>query len=62
LLPVAYNCSGNEKVETLKLLEGYVDIYLPGLKYMSAEPAEKHSKWKNYFTVAAEAIEKRSDR
>jgi len=55
-LPVVYNCSGYEKVETLKLLEGYVDIYLPDFKYMSAEPAMKYSKCRNYFTVAAAAI------
>ena len=56
-LPVVYNCSGYEKVETLRLLEGYIDIYLPDFKYMSDEPAKKYSNCKNYFTVAAEAIE-----
>lgn len=56
-LPIVYNCSGYEKVETLKLLEGYIDIYLPDFKYMSAEPAEKYSNCKNYFIVASEAIE-----
>jgi len=56
-LPVVYNCSGYEKVETLKLLEGYVDIYLPDFKYMSPEPAEKYSNCRNYFAVAARAIE-----
>jgi len=57
MLPVVYNCGGYEKVETLKLLEGYIDVYLPDFKYMSAEPAEKYSNCRNYFTVAAEAIE-----
>ena len=57
VLPIVYNCSGYEKVETLKLLEGYVDIYLPDLKYMSDEPAMKYSNCKNYFTVAAAEIE-----
>ena len=57
ILPIVYNCSGYEKVETLRLLEGYIDIYLPDFKYMSAEPAEKYSKCKNYFAIAAEAIE-----
>lgn len=56
-LPVVYNCSGYEKVETLKLLEGYIDIYLPDFKYMSAGPAAKFSNCKDYFTVAAKAIE-----
>jgi len=57
VLPVVYNCSGYEKVETLKLLEGYVDVYLPDLKYMSAEPAVKYSNCRDYFEVAAAAIE-----
>lgn len=56
-LPIVYNCSGYEKVEALKLLEGYIDIYLTDLKYMSAEPAEKYSNCKDYFLVAAGAIE-----
>jgi len=56
-LPIVYNCSGYEKVETLKMLEGYIDIYLPDLKYMSAEPAVKYSNCRNYFTVAAKAID-----
>jgi putative pyruvate formate lyase activating enzyme len=56
-LPIVYNCGGYEKVETLKLLEGYIDIYLPDFKYMSDKPAEKYSNCKNYFKVAAEAIE-----
>ncbi|HPD00204.1 MAG TPA: radical SAM protein [Acetivibrio sp.] len=57
ILPIVYNCSGYEKVETLKLLEGCVDIFLPDLKYMSYEMAMKYSNCKNYFTVAAAAIE-----
>lgn len=56
-LPIVYNCSGYEKVETLKLLEGYVDIYLPDLKYMSPEPAAKYSNCRDYFPVAAKALE-----
>ena len=56
-LPVVYNCSGYEKVETLKLLEGYIDIYLPDFKYMSPEPAAKYSKCRDYFPVAARAVE-----
>jgi len=55
-IPIVYNCSGYEKVETLKLLEGFVDIYLPDLKYRSSEPALKYSNCPNYFQYAAEAI------
>jgi len=56
-LPIVYNCSGYEKVETLKLLEGYVDIYLPDFKYMSVEPAIKYSNCRDYFTIASAALE-----
>ena len=41
-IPVVYNSSGYEKTETLKLLEGYVDIYLPDLKYLDPELAQKN--------------------
>jgi putative pyruvate formate lyase activating enzyme len=56
-LPIVYNCSGYEKVETLRLLEGYVDIYLPDLKYMDPIPAAKYSNCKDYFIFASKAIE-----
>lgn len=56
-VPIVYNCSGYEKTETLRLLEGYIDIYLPDFKYMSEEPAVKYSNSKNYFAVAAMALE-----
>lgn len=56
-IPIVYNCSGYEKVETLKFLEGYVDVYLPDFKYMSDEPAIKYSNCKDYFEVAAKALD-----
>lgn len=55
-IPIVYNCSGYEKVETLQLLEGYVDIYLPDFKYMDPKLAEKYSKCRDYFAYAAKAI------
>lgn len=55
-IPIVYNCSGYEKVETLKLLDGYVDIYLPDLKYLNHEPAMKYSNCSNYFENASEAL------
>lgn len=55
-IPIVYNSSDYEKVETLKLLEGIVDIYLPDLKYMDKVPAMKYSNCKDYFAVAAKAI------
>ncbi len=55
-LPIVYNSSGYEKAETIKLLQGYVDIYLPDLKYMSEEISKKYSNAENYFQYASEAI------
>ena len=55
-IPIIYNSNGYEKVETLKDLEGYIDVYLPDLKYYSNEIAIKYSKAPNYFEVATKAI------
>jgi len=55
-LPVVYNSSGYEKVDTLKYLEGYVDIYLPDLKYMDQRPAVRYSNCSDYFSKASLAI------
>jgi putative pyruvate formate lyase activating enzyme len=55
-LPIVYNSSAYEKVETLRLLEGYIDIYLPDLKYMQPGPAELYSKAADYFDYASKAI------
>lgn len=55
-LPIVYNSGGYEKAGTIKLLEGYVDIYLPDLKYMSGEISRKYSNAENYFLYASEAI------
>ena len=55
-VPVVYNCGGYERVETLKELEGKVDIYLPDLKYATAPLAAALSGAGDYFPVAAKAI------
>ena len=55
-LPVVYNSSGYEKLETLKLLEGYVEIYLPDLKYMEPDLAQKFSHAPDYVERAKAAI------
>ena len=55
-VPVVYNCGGYEKVETLKALEGKVDIYLPDLKYANDRLAFSLSGAKDYFAVATTAI------
>lgn len=56
-IPIGYNTNGYESVETLKLLEGYVDIYLPDLKYYYDDLAKKYSKVDNYFEIATKAIQ-----
>lgn len=56
-IPVVYNSSGYERVETIKKLEGYVDIYLPDFKYYSNDLSWKFSHCKDYFKVADKALE-----
>ena len=55
-LPIVYNSNGYESVETLKSLEGYIDVYLPDLKYYYDDIAFEYSGVKNYFKHATEAI------
>jgi len=55
-VPVVYNCGGYERVETLKKLEGKVDIYLPDLKYADNALAARLSGAADYFEVATAAI------
>ena len=55
-VPVVYNCGGYERAETLKELEGLVDIYLPDLKYADAALGKALSGAADYFPVAARAI------
>ena len=55
-VPVVYNCGGYERVETLRALEGLVDIYLPDLKYADRALAKALSGAADYFPVATEAI------
>ena len=55
-VPVVYNCGGYERVETLKMLEGKVDIYLPDMKYANNAMAKALSASGDYFQVAAKAI------
>jgi len=56
-LPIVYNCGGYESIETLKLLEGIVDIYMPDFKYGDDEKALKYSKVPNYTSVVKRALE-----
>lgn len=55
-IPVIYNTNGYETVETLKVLEGYIDVYLPDLKYYSNELAQKYSGIPHYFETTTKAI------
>lgn len=55
-VPVVYNSSGYERKETLRQLEGLVDIYLPDLKYISDEKAERYSDARDYFSFASQAL------
>ncbi len=55
-VPVVYNCGGYESVESLKALEGLVDVYLPDLKYSHNALAHKLSKCRDYFEIATAAI------
>lgn len=55
-LPIVYNTSGYENLETLELLEGYVDIYLPDFKYLDSEHAKKYSMAEDYPEVVQAAI------
>ncbi len=56
-LPVVYNSSGYERVETLRWLEGLVDIYLPDFKYGKEETGARYSKAGNYPEVALGALD-----
>jgi putative pyruvate formate lyase activating enzyme len=55
-LPIFWNCSGYENVETIKLLDGIVDIYKPDMKYSESESAKKYSNAPDYFERSKEAI------
>ena len=55
-VPVVFNCSGYEKVDTLKLIAPYVDVYLPDFKYADPAIAQKYSKCADYPAVAIDAI------
>lgn len=55
-IPLVYNCGGYESVETLQLLDGIVDIYMPDLKYSSNEEALRYSGARGYWDRASEAL------
>lgn len=57
-IPIIYNTNGYEKEETIEILNGYVDVYLPDLKYADNKLAKKYSGVDNYFEIATKAIKK----
>ncbi len=56
-IPIVYNTSGYEKIDTLKMLSGYIDVYLPDSKYFDRDIANKYSKAPDYFSYALNAIQ-----
>jgi putative pyruvate formate lyase activating enzyme len=57
VIPIVYNSSGYESVDTLKLLDGFIDIYLPDFKYYDDTYSIKYSNAPNYFNTASLAID-----
>ncbi len=55
-IPIVYNCGGYELTETIKRLNGYIDVYLPDIKYFSLDISKKYSSAPDYFTYASEAV------
>ena len=55
-IPIIYNSSGYESIDTLNELNGYIDVYLPDFKYSSNELGQKYSRINNYFDNASKAI------
>ena len=55
-IPVVWNSSGYESVESLRLLEGLVQVYMPDFKYFDPKAAKRYSAAEDYPTVAAAAI------
>lgn len=55
-VPIVYNSSGYENADTIKKLDGLIDIYLPDLKYIRNDKSLRYSKADNYFEIASEAI------
>ena len=55
-IPVVFNCGGYELKETIDMLKGYIDVYLPDMKYFSSDISSKYSNAPDYFDYASEAI------
>ena len=55
-IPIIYNSNGYENIETIKMLNGYVDVYLPDLKYADNNLAKEYSNINDYFEIATQSI------
>ncbi len=55
-VPIVYNCGGYETIETLKMLDGIIDIYMPDIKYGDNKKGEKYSKVPDYWDVVRTAL------
>ena len=55
-IPVVYNCGGYESLETLKLLEGIVDIYMPDIKFLNSQSSERYFGARDYPEVVKAAV------
>lgn len=56
-IPVVYNCGGYESVETLRMLDGLIDVYLPDFKYHSPELSAQYSYAADYAAVATDGLD-----
>jgi putative pyruvate formate lyase activating enzyme len=56
MIPIVYNTGGYDSVETLKLLDGLIDIYMPDIKYSDNNNARKYSGAKDYWEVVRKAV------
>ena len=55
-IPVIFNTGGYEKVSTLKMMDGYIDVYMPDIKYFSSNVSQRYSNAPDYFAHASEAV------
>ena len=56
-IPLVYNSHGYEKIETLKIIDGFADIYLPDLKFYSSALSKRYTGREDYFEYASEAVQ-----
>ena len=55
-IPIIYNTGGYETIDTLRMLEGYIDVYIPDIKYYSSEVSARYSNAPDYFEYASAAV------